>query len=286
MKVVFCTDDRPRYLTLLKVAVRSLRHVMGEDIPCLCIYAGDRADTLRLLENERLPVARYAPRLDFSGAGKHVRESRGCFLKLELALVPELAEEDYVLYCDTDVMFLRPLDELFALRPPYMAMVRECTAPFYHEHASLSYELGGHTYTVPMPFPIWTFSSGVTLFNLARLRRMRLIDHFLAFSQQNLDRIGNLDQSLLNYYFGKRITRLEERWNRPPYYADCHATAHIVHFHGPKPWEGKDRYWQQNEHLAINDFEPMSRLWKTWLRPEEQSDANYRYQTPADAPSS
>ena len=35
MKVVFCTDDKPRYLTLLKVAVRSLREVMGQDAPCL-----------------------------------------------------------------------------------------------------------------------------------------------------------------------------------------------------------------------------------------------------------
>ena len=52
-------------------------------------------------------------------------------------------------------------------------MAREYTTPFYHEHSKLTYELDGRTYTVPMPFPIWTFSSGVTLFNLARLRRLR-----------------------------------------------------------------------------------------------------------------
>lgn len=268
MKVVFCTDDKPRYLTLLKVAVRSLRHVMGRDAPCLCVYAGDNRATLKLLAREGIPVARHTPRLSFESAGEHVRASRGCFLKLELALLPELADDEHVLYCDTDVMFLRPLDELFALRPPYMGMAREYTTPFYHEHSKLTYDLDGRTYTVPMPFPIWTFSSGVTLFHLARLRRLRLIDHFLAFSQQNLDRIGNLDQSLLNYYFGKRITRLEDRWNRPPYHADCHATAHIVHFHGPKPWEGNSpQKWARE--LAINDFARMSRQWMTWLSPEE-----------------
>ena len=274
MKVVFCTDDRPRYLTLLKVAVRSLRHVMGQDAPCLCVYAGDNGATLDLLARERIPVARYTPRLRFDEAGEHVRASRGCFLKLELALVPELAEDDYALYCDTDVMFLRPLDELFALRPSYMAMAREYTAPFYHEYDKLTDAVATQIYTVPMPFPIWTFSSGVTLFNLARLRRLRLIDHFLAFSQQNLDRIGNLDQSLLNYYFGKRITRLDDRWNRPPYHADCHATAHIVHFHGPKPWEGKTgQQWARE--LAINDFDCMSRMWAEWLSPEERSATSY-----------
>ena len=119
-----------------------------------------------------------------------------------------------------------------------------------------------------MPFPIWTFSSGVALFNLARLRRRGLIDHFLAFSLQNVGRIGNLDQSLLNYFFGKRITRLEGRWNRPPYQADCLDTAHIVHFHGPKPWDMKSA-WARD--LRINHFEAMRRVWLDFLEPHERA---------------
>lgn len=275
MKVVFCTDDKPRYLTLLKVAVRTLRHVMGDGAPCLCVYAGDSARTLKILEDERIPVARHVPRLDALRFGGHIAASRGCFLKLELCLLPELADDDFVLYCDTDVMFLRPLDELFDMRPPCMGMARESGAPFYHEHQSLRYVLRGHEYVVPMPFPIWTFSSGVTLFNLAHLRRHGLIDHFLAFSQENMERIGNLDQSLLNYYFGKKITKLEERWNRPPYQPDCRATAHIVHFHGPKPWEGRSSIAWQRE-LVINDFPRMSEEWMSWLRPEERGDVSAR----------
>ena len=83
-----------------------------------------------------------------------------------------------------DVLFRRPLDALFnGPLPPYMGMARENTAPFYHEYESLAYEFRQQRYTVPMPFPIWTFSSGVVLFNLARLRRHDLIGHFLAFSR-------------------------------------------------------------------------------------------------------
>ena len=270
MKVVFCIDDKPAYLTMLKVAVRTLRHLMGASTPCLCVYAGENAFILSELAKENIPVARYLPRLNLDNAEQHFRDVRGCFLKLELALVPELAAEDYALYCDADVMFLRPLDALFSKTPPYIGMAREFTAPFYHDHESLKYQFQGEEYTVPMPFPIWTYSSGVALFNLGRFRQRRLIDHFLAFCQQNLNFIGNLDQSLLNYYFGKRITKLEDCWNRPPYHADCRETAHIVHFHGAKPWEG-DSPAKIIQELAINDFKPLSQEWASWLTAEERA---------------
>ena len=61
--------------------------------------------------------------------------------KLELALVPELAGDEAVLYCDADMLFQRPLDALFnGPLPLYMGMAREKTAPFYHEYESLAYE--------------------------------------------------------------------------------------------------------------------------------------------------
>ena len=67
MKTVFCLDDKIKYLTLLKVAVRSLRAVQGKDAPCLCVYAGNDAALLAELAAENIPVARYTPRLDPSG---------------------------------------------------------------------------------------------------------------------------------------------------------------------------------------------------------------------------
>jgi hypothetical protein len=268
VKVVFCIDDNPGFLLLLLAAVRSLRRIEGEDAPCCCVYAGDREEVLRTLEREGVPVARYAPRLDPAAMPAASAKCAGCFLKLELALVPELEDEELVLYCDADVLFIRPLQELFALRPPYMGMAREYTAPFYHEHESLSYDFSGKRHTISMPFPIWTFSSGVALFNLARLRRRGIIDHFLAFCRENVSRIGNHDQSLINYFFGRRITRLEERWNRPPYHADCLETAHIVHFHGPKPWDVASA-WASD--LRINHFETLRKTWMTYLTSQEMT---------------
>ena len=269
MKTVFCIDDNPRYMLLLKVAVRSLRALHGAGVPCLCVYAGDKTEVLEGLARENVPLARYRPRLSRELLPPETYASIGCFLKLELALVPELAGDEAVLYCDSDVLFYRPLDQLFSgPLPPYMGMAREHTAPFYHDHETLSYTFRERRYTVPMPFPIWTFSSGVVLFNLARLRRRGLIDHFLAFSLQNVGSIGNLDQSLLNYFFGRRITRLEGRWNRPPYQADCLDTAHIVHFHGPKPWDVKSAWARE---LRINHFEALRRVWLDYLEPDERA---------------
>lgn len=270
MKTVFCIDDNLRYLPLLKVAVRSLRATQGTDVACLCVYAGDKPEVLSALEAENIPVARYSPRLQPDSMPPLARNNIGCFLKLELALVPELALDEAVLYCDVDVLFRRPLDSLFdAPLPPYMGMVREHTAPFWHEHAKLFYQWRGHQYTVPLPFPIWTHSSGVVLFNLEKLRRHGLIDHFLAFSDQNVDKIGNLDQSLLNYFFGKRITLLPSHWNCPPYMLDSLDKGHIIHFHGPKPWHHKKPFLTD---LQVNHFPTFRDVWLEYLNSQEREE--------------
>ncbi|QCC84345.1 glycosyl transferase [Desulfovibrio desulfuricans] len=268
MKTVFCLDDKIQYLTLLKVAVRSLRAVQGSEAPCLCVYAGSDAALLAELEAENIPVARYAPRLDPSGFTPLGQACAGCFLKLELALVPELAQDDRVLYCDTDVLFYRPLDELFAQQPTYVGMAREYTAPFFHQYQQLSYEYRGASYTVPLPFPIWTYSSGVALFNLDRLRKRDFIGHFMAFCKENESRIGNLDQSLINYFFGKRITRLDDCWNCPPYREECRDAARIVHFHGPKPWEHNR---PELADLRINHYPYMRERWMEYLTSQERA---------------
>ena len=266
--VLFCVDDNPRYLPLLRVAVRSLREVQGVDAPCLCVYAGNDRSLLDSLEREHIPCARYTPVLDKAAIPQRFHRAIGAFLKLELALLPELAGIPYCLYCDVDVMFLRPLDDLLIRRPRYMAMSKEQTAPFFHEHESLSYTWRGKDYTVPMPFPIWTFSSGVVLFHLQRLRNYDHIHNFLAFCAQNLERIGNLDQSLLNYFFGKRIEKLESRWNCPPYRCEAASEGHIIHFHGPKPWEIRRPLWND---LRINDFWKLREKWKSFLEADEHN---------------
>ncbi len=269
MHVVFCIDDNPKFLRLLQVAVRSLREHMGQNFPCLCVYAGQSNTVLETLAADNIPVSRYKPILTKELIPSQFHNCIGCFLKLELALVPELAQDDFVLYCDCDVLFTEDITPLIEQRPPYMAMAREYTSPFYHEHEHMHYTWRDREYTVPMPFPIWTFSSGVVLFNLQRLRKYDYIYNFLAFCEQNVHIIGNLDQSLLNYFFGKHISKLPEKWNRPPYQADVFTNGAIVHFHGPKPWDRGRPCWEE---LRINHYDSMSQKWLSYLSPQEQAD--------------
>ncbi len=271
MHIVFCIDDNPRFLCLLKVAVRSLREQMGQDVPCLCVYAGEKTSVLEALAAENIPVSRYKPILSKDLIPQQFHGCIGCFLRLELALVPELAGDDYVLYCDSDVLFAQDISPLLEVRPPYMAMATEYSAPFYHDHEQLQYTWRENTYTVPMPFPIWTYSSGVVVFNLQRLRKYDYIHNFLAFCIQNIDVIGNLDQSLLNYFFGKRITKLEAKWNRPPYQPDVYTNGAIIHFHGPKPWDVARPCWAD---LRINHYASMSQKWLSYLREDEKKDVD------------
>ncbi|MDE7241179.1 MAG: glycosyl transferase, partial [Desulfovibrio sp.] len=62
MKTVFCIDDNPRYLLLLKAAVRSLRALHGDAAPVLCVYGGDDERVMAEVKSERIPLAHYRPR--------------------------------------------------------------------------------------------------------------------------------------------------------------------------------------------------------------------------------
>lgn len=266
MKVVFCLDDKPQYLLLLKGAVRSLRQIYGSRASCLAVYGGDSREVIKGIEAEDIPLARHKPVLNRENMAPCTHRVMGAFLKLELSLLPELANDEFVLYCDTDVFFNRPIDGLEEIRPAYLGMAREQTAVFYPEHESFSYTHMGKEYTVPMPFPIWTYNSGVVLFNLGRLRSRGYIHSFLDFCWQVSDRIGNFDQSMLNYFFGKQVTKLSPLYNCPPYMPNSKEEGIIVHFHGPKPWDIHAPLWKD---LRIGHFDYFRNRWLELMGPEE-----------------
>lgn len=267
MKIVFSLDEKEKYVMLLKGAVRSLRCLYGPKVPVLCVYSGQNERFLSLLEQESIQVARYSPILNRETLPPECHRVLGAYLKLELSLVPELAQDEFVLYCDTDVFFYQRFDELFELKPPYVGMAREETGPYYHSAENMTYVFRGNTYTVPLPFPIWTYNSGVTLFNLGRLRNHGYIHNFLAFAAQCTGAIGNYDQSLLNYFFGKRITKFSRIFNCPPYQPFSLERGRIIHFHGPKPWDIRQPLWKD---LRINHFERFRAMWLDLFTEQEQ----------------
>lgn len=269
MKVVFCLDDKPRYLLLLKGAVRSLRAVHGQNVPCLAVYGGNDQNIIEAIKAENIQLALHKPYLTKENMAPCTHHIMGAFLKLELSLLPELANDEFVLYCDTDVYFNKPISGLEDIFPPYMAMAREQTAPFFPDHESFTYIHKGHEYTVPMPFPIWTYNSGIVLFNLGKLRKRDYIYSFLDFCSQVSDRIGNYDQSMLNYFFGKRVTKLNPLYNCPPYMVESKDEGIIVHFHGPKPWDIHLPLWKD---LRIGHFDYFRNKWLELMDKKELAE--------------
>ena len=236
MKIVFCLDTNIRFQLLLAVAIRTLRQTYPRADVCV-ISSGGKEGILDSLHDLNVHLVHYKPFLNESNVPAKYHRAIGAFLKLELAMVPELAEHDRVLYCDCDIIFNKPIDELFDMRPAYLAMAKEETIPFFSDYEILGYVHNERKYLIKMPFPIWYFNSGVVLFNLERFRKNGYIHNFLAFCQQNLHRLDNYDQPLLNYFFGKRITRFDQIFNCPPFLADSKSQGRIIHFQGPKPWQ-------------------------------------------------
>lgn len=161
MKVVFCLDDKPQYLLLLKGAVRSLRAVHGQNVPCLAVYGGDNAEVIRAIEAENLPLARHTPVLNRENMAPCTHRVMGAFLKLELALLPELASDEFVLYCDTDVFFNQPLSELEGVRPQYLGMAREQRPRLsFPTTKALLIPIAGRNIPCPCLFPFGLTTAG------------------------------------------------------------------------------------------------------------------------------
>jgi len=266
MKFVFCLDANPRFQILLLAAIRSLRSIYPRaDVGV--VYGGREEALLDVLLEEDVPIIRYAPYMNETNVAPGFHQAIGALLTLELALVPELSNEEYVLYFDCDVLFVKPFEELLALRPAYLAMSRQEPVPFFCEHETLDYVYKGNRYAINMPFPIWHYNSGVVLYNLGRLRKNDYIHNFLAFCLQNLEKLGNYDQPLINYYFGKRITRFDQSFNCQSFLESSKDQGRIIHFQGPKPWHLGQNYYPEQQ---SQNFRHFSEVWRSHLTEKER----------------
>ena len=128
----------------------------------------------------------------------------GAFLRFDIPIIED--EDEFVLYTDSDVMFMRDVD-LSHLRPENFA-----AAPQFSK-----------TQTTDM-------NSGVMLINVHNMRKIH--KELIKFATDNLQ-LG-LDQEILREFFGTNYTLLPAEFNWKPYWGIA-ADAYIVHWHGPKP---------------------------------------------------
>lgn len=175
-----------------------------------------------------------------AAAGNYHTQFLGHWLRCEIPSIE--TQDDYVLYTDTDVVFLR--DVALPDPPPrYMA----CAPEFKKEGANY-------------------FNSGVMFLNIAALRET--LPGFLEMARMQIGGFrpgrSHNDQVAYNTYYREVWSPMDLAYNWKPYWGDPSKSA-ILHFHGPKlpglrsmlapglRWE--EDYWRSVGTLVAVDME-------------------------------
>ncbi len=248
LAVVACGDRLEEALVMLQSAVRSARgHLTFH------IFADDE---LRPRFQERLAAWPAAARAKFTPVlypinypGVEDPEKWRALFKpcaSQRLFFPDLiTSTERLLYVDTDILFLRPLDELWSLFDRFTPAQLAALAP-EGEVAALNWykRFAKHPYVQPLGV-----NSGVMLMDLGKMRDARWRERILAYRKQ-YTAIPWGDQDLINIFFAESPEKLYHfscDWNFRPdhcmYGSNCKAAEEngvaVVHgnrqsFHGDK----------------------------------------------------
>lgn len=138
------------------------------------------------------------------------RKIAGTFMRLDIPFIEK--DEDYVLYCDIDVMFNKDirLDELPL--PRYLAAAPEFDKDITKMNA---------------------FNAGVLLLNVQNMKE-KISQIFSLLQKGKPNATGVFDQGFLNQFCFKDMDLLPIEYNWKPYWG-INKEAKIIHFHGMKP---------------------------------------------------
>lgn len=145
--------------------------------------------------------------------------ARAAFLRFDIPLFAK--DDEFVLYTDVDVVFLKDLD-FSEYRPNIFG-----AAPQMSQGQK------------------WDMNSGVLLLRLSAMHRDR--EALSSFAINNLH-IG-LDQEILRAFYGKNYLLLPDIFNWKPYWGKNDDAA-ILHWHGPKPVLIEK--WIENRELKVH----------------------------------
>ncbi|ESO06113.1 hypothetical protein HELRODRAFT_155673 [Helobdella robusta] len=126
-----------------------------------------------------------------------------------------LASVDSIIYLDTDVLFLQPINKLWDVFETFNA-IQISSMTKEHEEASA----GWYNRFARHPFvPPYGINSGVMLMNLTRMRDTKWVDEIISFHRKYKYDITWGDQDLINIYFHFHPDKLHEiscNWNYRP----------------------------------------------------------------------
>lgn len=204
-----CNDKSERFYPLILAAVESAFENTTLT-PCL-IFDGEENDLTRTLRGKGVEIIFH--RVSFYDDLKSFYDeaalniASGAFLRCDIPIIEK--EDDFVLYTDCDVLFLKDFDFSSLKHPDYFACAPQTNRRNYFD-----------------------FNTGVMVMNVKNLRESH--EKFVKFIKNNLKKFSAYDQSAYQIFYNVKNTKLPPKFNHKPYWG-IDNDAVIVHFHGGKP---------------------------------------------------
>lgn len=225
-------------------------HPTGVSFVCICPKLKD--ESIHALMN--IPAGIQILCFDFSLDLEMHRWSSSAILRL---FCPWLLDNQIhkVLYMDSDILCTGSLQDLFDAEVAYVAMCSEISGNVAATREYLRAYCPVETYC----------NSGVTIFNLDRLREEYSFGQIMEALTDINGKVIYLDQDFLNIYFRGKILVLNPfRYNlqiyelkSTPFYGEALELCRLIHFSVGKPWKYKTHLYLIRLYLKHSTYGPM-----------------------------
>ena len=259
--IVFACDDK--YAQHAGVAITSLREQQrsGSPVQVHLLDGGISAvnlERLHRLKDGHLDIIIYKGNIEeYSQYLTATYVSKATYLRLSIEKILP-AEINRVIYCDSDVVFLKPIDELWNidLSGHWLAAVPDPPHALNQGHwKDLGIEGGRY------------FNAGVILIDLNSWRDHHVSEQVKGYLRSHWDKVLSWDQDGLNAVLYKNWLPLDICWNTFSGPVDKKKlSASIIHFASElKPWFYKSLDSFQPEYMKYLHLSP----WKDYQFPDK-----------------
>lgn len=219
MKWFFAINDSAKrfelYSQMIKVAVYTANH--NTSLEAFCIYDGEENELTSWLRKNHVKIifhrTPHYQKLQNIG-GSHFTIGTGAFLRVEIPQIVAMngIKDEYVLYTDADVMFIKDVTEDF----------KDINCEYFAVAPEKDYDSRN------------TMNTGVMYMNTKNL--LECHQEFNQFIRKNLRKFCKVafDQGGYSRFFRGKWDWLDATLNWKAYW-HRNEQAKIIHFHGPKP---------------------------------------------------
>jgi hypothetical protein len=216
-----CVNDNSQmHKDLYLIALKSCKK--NTTLTPILIYSGNDNNFLDTINKSNIKIIRhdllFSNKVNFNNKTDGWKKiGTGAFLRID---IPQICKkhnikDKFVLYTDTDVLFLKDcVKELKTYEPKYLGVCPETNIDDYK-----------------------FFNSGVMLINIKNM--LQTYNDFTNFIEENkydyskYNIYDTLDQGALQCFYKDKVDKLPTYFNHKPYWG-VNKDAVIIHYHGPK----------------------------------------------------